>query len=186
MYYIKGKVQQVNSNDFVVIEANNIGYKIFTNEKYEQNEEVSLFINVTFSEEEISFSGFKDQMELEVFQILLSVSGIGLKTALKILKQINYKKLIYYSVNDMHSELLKITHITIENYLSIASKLKKRFKNVKFDIKDESGRRCELYKVLKSLGISEANYEKVSFLEYEVGLTLKEKLSKALKIINER
>ena len=185
MYYIKGKVQQPNIQDFIVVETNNIGYKIFTNEKYEKDEEISLFLNVSISEEEITLSGFKDQMELEVFQILISINGIGIKTALKILKQQSYKKLIYYSVNDIHSEMLKITHINVENYLSIATKLKKRFKNVKFDIKDETGQKCELRKVLKSLGISESNYEKVSFLEHE-NLTLREKLAKALRIINDR
>ena len=184
MYYIKGIVKQPNSSDFIVVENNNIGYKIFTNEKCSINDEVSLFINVNFNEEEISFVGFKDQMELEVFQILLSINGIGIKTALKILKQINYKKLIYYSVNDGHSEMLKITHINVENYLSIAAKIKKRFKNVKFDIKDSSGHRCELYKMLKSLGFSDIQYEKVSFLENSE-LTSKEKLAKALKIIHE-
>ena len=185
MYYLKGKVQQPNFQDFIVVENNNIGYKIFTNEKCDKDEEISLFINMNFNEEEITFAGFKDQIELEVFQILLSINGIGLKTALKILKQINYKKLIYYSVNDVYSDMLKITHINVENYLAIASKLKKRFKNAKFDIKDENGRKCELYKVLKSLGISESNYEKVSFLENE-DISLKEKLSKALRIINDR
>lgn len=184
MYYIKGKITQINQ-DFIVIEVNNIGYKIYTNEKVEKDQFIELYIHINFNEEEFTYSGFVEQMELEVFQILNSVNGIGLKTALKILKQINYKKLIYYSVNDMHSEMLKITHINIENYLSIATKLKKRFKNVKFEVKDELGRRCELYKVLKSLGISENNYEKVAHLENE-NLTLKEKLSKALQIINER
>lgn len=185
MYYIKGKVQQPNNQDFIVIENNNIGYKIFSNEKCEKDEEISLFVNLVLSEEEITLSGFRDQMELEVFQILCSVNGIGVKTALKILKQISFKKLIYYSVNDVHSELLKISHINLENYIAVASKLKKRYKNVRFDVKDETGRKCELYKVLKSLGISDANYEKVSFIENE-NLTLREKLSKALRIINER
>ena len=118
-------------------------------------------------------------------KFLISINGIGIKTALKILKQLNYKKLIYYSVNDGHSEMLKITHINVENYLSIATKLKKRFKNVKFDIKDSSGRRCELYKMLKSLGFSDVQYEKVSHLE-NTDFTLKEKLAKALKLIHER
>ena len=93
--------------------------------------------------------------------------------------------MIYYSVNDVHSELLKISHINLENYIAVASKLKKRYKNVRFDVKDETGRKCELYKVLKSLVISDSNYEKVSFIENE-NLTLREKLSKALRIINER
>jgi Holliday junction DNA helicase RuvA len=96
MYYIKGKVQQPNTQDFLVIENNNIGYKIFTNEKAEIDQEISLFINVVFNEEEIIYSGFKEQIELEVFQLLISINGIGVKTALKILKHTNYKKLIYF------------------------------------------------------------------------------------------
>ena len=48
-----------------------------------------------FSEEEIIYSGFIEQIELEVFQLLISINGIGVKTALKILKHTNYKKLIY-------------------------------------------------------------------------------------------
>ena len=53
MYYIKGKVQQPNNQDFIVIENNNIGYKIFTNEKCEKDEEISLFVNLVLSEERI-------------------------------------------------------------------------------------------------------------------------------------
>ena len=91
MYYIKGKITQINQ-DFIVIEVNNIGYKIYTNEKVEKDQFIELYIHINFNEEEFTYSGFVEQMELEVFQILNSVNGIGLKTALKILKQINYKK----------------------------------------------------------------------------------------------
>jgi hypothetical protein len=81
--------------------------------------------------------------------------------------------------------MLKISHINVENYLIIASKLKKKFKNVKFNVVDEAGNKCELRKVLRSLGIGENSYEKVSFLEYE-NISLKEKLSRALRILNDR
>lgn len=185
MYYIKGKVTQENRSDYILIENNNIGYKIYTNENPPLNEETLIYTNVIFNEEEEIIAGFLDEMELETYLVLISINGIGYKTALKILKNINFKKLIYYCLNDYHSELLKITYINLENYLLIASKLKKRFKNVKFELVDKEGKRRDLYKVLRSLGISNSQYEKVSFIENE-DISLKEKLSKALKIIYDR
>ena len=185
MYYIKCIVKKTNSSDFIVVENNNIGYKIYTNLKPKKDEEHIMYLSVIHNDDEIIYTGFADEIELETFNVLTSINGIGHKTGLKILKQANYKKLLYLCVNDLHSELLKISHINVENYLSISTKLKKKFKDLKIEIKDKNGPVQDLYKVLRSLGVSEANYEKVAHLENE-NLSLKDKISKALRIINDR
>ena len=120
MYYIKCIVKKTNSSDFIVVENNNIGYKIYTNLKPKKDEELIMYLSVIHNDDEIIYTGFADEIELETFNVLTSINGIGHKTGLKILKQANYKKLLYLCVNDLHSELLKISHINVENYLSIS------------------------------------------------------------------
>lgn len=81
--YIKGKIIYVNSNN-IIIENNNIGYKIFVPNPYcyEINNEYQIFLYNHIREEEYSLYGFKSNDELELFLKLLNVKGLGPKVAM--------------------------------------------------------------------------------------------------------
>lgn len=182
MFYIKGKVINL-INNYVIIEANNVGYKIYTN-NYNIIDNDILYIYESFIDQKLTLYGFLSIDELKMFELLLEINGIGPKTALKILTQISCNDLIKYSVDNNSKELLKVPSINSENYLIISSKIKKNFKNFNMNLMDKTIFTTELYKILKSLGISDANYNKVSFLELE-NIEMKDKLKQALRIINE-
>lgn len=87
--YIKGKYMGINK-DYIIIENNNIGYKIFTSgatmaEMPGINDEVMLYLEQIVREDFIGLYGFKDREELEMFKLLLSISGVGAKAALSLL-----------------------------------------------------------------------------------------------------
>ncbi|MDZ5252891.1 Holliday junction branch migration protein RuvA [Clostridium sp. LIBA-8841] len=87
--YIRGQFQGINK-DYVVIELNNIGYKIFTSGNTISNmpkvsEEVLLYLEQIVREDFIGLYGFTTKEELEMFKLLLSINGVGAKAALSLL-----------------------------------------------------------------------------------------------------
>lgn len=73
----------------VILEVNNIGYEIFVGENYLHdltlNQETEIYLHHHVREEASDLYGFKTLADLEVFKLLLSVSGVGPKSALGVL-----------------------------------------------------------------------------------------------------
>jgi Holliday junction DNA helicase RuvA len=74
---------------FIIIEANNIGYKIFVIpeilKKTKNKENFSLWTYLYVRENAIELYGFSEYAELEFFEMLIQISGIGPKSALGVL-----------------------------------------------------------------------------------------------------
>ena len=106
--YIKGRIEEQTSNQ-IILENNNIGYKIFTSgatmaEMPGINDEVMLYLEQIVREDFIGLYGFKDREELEMFKLLLSISGVGAKAALSLLSisRINNLKYAIIMEDDKH------------------------------------------------------------------------------------
>ena len=106
--YIKGKYIGINK-DYVIIENGGIGYKIFTSgatmaEMPKVSEEVMLYLEQIVREDFIGLYGFKDREELEMFKLLISISGVGAKAALSLLSisRINNLKYAIIMEDDKH------------------------------------------------------------------------------------
>ena len=91
--FISGKLIKKNP-DYIVVDVSGIGYKINIslnsyNSLCSLNEK--LFIDTYFhvNENSQSLYGFKDSLEKELFIMLISVSGIGPKTAINLLSAVN-------------------------------------------------------------------------------------------------
>ena len=87
--YIKGTLEMKFKN-YVVIDVGGLGYKIFMpenaiNEVGEIGNLVKVFTYYRVREDDISIFGFNTQEQLRMFELLLSVSGVGAKSALVML-----------------------------------------------------------------------------------------------------
>ena len=84
--YIKGIVEGQESN-YIIIDNNNIGYKIYTASPYSFNvgEEYKVFIYQHVGEDINELYGFKTKEEKDFFLKLISVKGLGCKMAMPIL-----------------------------------------------------------------------------------------------------
>lgn len=95
--YISGKVAGINPA-WVVIEANGIGYmlqiSLNTYSAIQGLEQVKLFTHLAIREDAHVLYGFSDQEERLVFQLLLSVSGVGAGTARMILSSLSTRDTI--------------------------------------------------------------------------------------------
>lgn len=90
--YIKGSLEEKSTN-YVVIDVGGIGYKIFMsnisiNEIGELGKIVKVHTYYYVREDVISLYGFLHHDELKMFELLLSVSGIGAKSAISMLSNI--------------------------------------------------------------------------------------------------
>lgn len=104
-YKIHGEIEEI-SEEFLIINNNGISYKLFipSNSKFCSNkigdiEDVYTHFSVT--ENEIKIFGFHSNSELELFNLLIQVSGVGPKSAISILSLGNTDEIIS---NIMHSE----------------------------------------------------------------------------------
>jgi Holliday junction DNA helicase RuvA len=83
---IKGKI--VNKNiDSVIVDVSGVGYRIFVLPSMikKQGDEVLFFTHQYIREDQMTLYGFLQEDELRMFEMLISVSGIGPKAALGIL-----------------------------------------------------------------------------------------------------
>ena len=108
--YIIGEIKYIGEDNFV-IENNNIGY--FINSSFntiktlEINNEFKIFTKMNVREDDISLFGFSSKDELEVFELLTSVSTIGPKNAIAILSTLNVDKIKLAIVNNDIDTLTK-------------------------------------------------------------------------------
>jgi holliday junction DNA helicase RuvA len=88
--YLSGKIKVVNEN-FVIILTGGVGYKVFLPatqiKDLATGDEAEFFTHTYLREDAQELYGFKTFTELQLFELLLSVSGVGPKAGLAILGQ---------------------------------------------------------------------------------------------------
>lgn len=86
--YLKGKIKN-KGNGFVILEINNIGYKVFVASLLYADltvgQDFEFYIHQHVREDALNLYGFKQIEELELFELLIGISGIGPKSALGIM-----------------------------------------------------------------------------------------------------
>jgi len=92
--YLQGKILQKNDKAVILL-AGSIGWQVFCNQhtldKIKQNEElVKLYTFLSVQEYQMSLFGFLDHQELELFEKLIQVNGVGPRMALNVLDCANW------------------------------------------------------------------------------------------------
>ncbi len=86
--YLAGKVLNKSQN-YIIIKVGDIGYQVFVNQTMftdlEIGQDVEIYTHQYVREDALDLYGFKSMEELEMFELLLSISGIGPKSALGVL-----------------------------------------------------------------------------------------------------
>jgi len=86
--YLNGKILNKNKG-FVILLVGGVGYKVFVSEAMyadlSAGAEAEIYTHQHVREDALDLFGFKNMEELEMFELLLSVSGIGPRSALSVL-----------------------------------------------------------------------------------------------------
>ena len=175
----------------ILLDVNGVGYtvniSINTFEKISEKETVSLFIHTSVKEDSITLFGFFTQSEKEMFELLISISGIGPKLGLNILSGIVVDDLKSAISNGNVSRLIAIPGIGRKTAERVVLELRNKVDAIKADgsIKITSAK-DEAISALATLGYQRQLAEKVvrDLLSENANYSLEELIRKALAGLN--
>lgn len=194
--YINGKIAD-KANNYVVIDAGGIGYKIFMSSKaIESLNEIGttqkVYTYYYVREDNISLYGFLSNEELRMFELLLSVSGIGAKSALAILSEITPSSFALAVITSDDSKLVKIPGIGKKTAARMILELKDKLKNetaieknekIETAIKEDN-KDSEAISALQVLGYTNKEIEKALEKIDIAGMGVEDIIRKALEILS--
>lgn len=194
--YINGKIAD-KANNYVVIDAGGIGYKIFMSSKaIESLNEIGttqkVYTYYYVREDNISLYGFLSNEELRMFELLLSVSGIGAKSALAILSEITPSSFALAVITSDDSKLVKIPGIGKKTAARMILELKDKLKNetaieknekIETAIKEDN-KDSEAISALQVLGYTNKEIEKALEKIDIAGMGVEDIIRKALAILS--
>ena len=133
--YIKGELAN-KSRSYVVIDVGGLGYKIFMSElSMEQigniGDIVKVYTHYRVMEDDISIFGFNTNEELRLFELLISVSGVGAKTAITMLGTIKPEDFAIAIISNDINTLKKLPGIGAKTAQRIVLELKDKLKKEK-------------------------------------------------------
>lgn len=188
---IKGKIL-LKTEKFLIVETSGVGYKISVSpdtlsKTKKIGNEVMLWVHTHVREDSLDLYGFLDYAELEFFEMLISVSGIGPKGALAILGVSSIETLRKAISTSDTSYLTKISGIGKKTAEKIVIELRDKITG---SMKNEKGDKSlqgdlDSLEALKSLGYSqnEAREALKKVTETTSDINTNAKIREALKIL---
>ena len=197
--YIKGSLE-MKSSGYIVIDINGLGYKIFMSQNNidsigELHNIIKVFTYVKVREDDISIFGFKTQEELKMFELLISVSGVGAKSALVMLSCIEPSDFAIAVISNDVKVLTKVPGIGNKSAQRIILELKDKLKEEQLEeklkdsskrLKDNSENINEAISGLMVLGYSKKDIEK-AFEHLDIDtLSIEDLIKKGLILLSQK
>ena len=192
--YIKGSLE-VKTNGYIVIETNGIGYKIFMSEtSIEKLGEIGSTVKVhtylKVREDDISLFGFNTNEELHMFELLISVGGIGAKSAITILSNITPSRFALAVITNEVNTLKKLPGIGPKTAQRIILELKDKIKTEEAigaetsELEKEENKQEEFEEVIQALQVlGYRRYEINKILPKIKSESLEERIKEALQYL---
>jgi holliday junction DNA helicase RuvA len=189
--YLTGKIISAKPTR-ILLDVNGVGYivyiSIMTFEKLSDSEIVSLFIHTSVKEDSITLFGFYTEAEKEMFELLISVSGIGPKTALSVLSGIRIEDLKSAIQNNEIGRVTAVPGIGRKTAERLMLELRSKVDNIAAEGGGELpyNVKSEAVAALTTLGYNIKVAEKVirEILSGNGALPVEELIKKALSILN--
>lgn len=184
--YIKGELVQKQIG-FVVIDVGGIGYKVFMSDpSIDQigniGEQVKVHTYHKVSEDDISLYGFNTSEELRMFELLISVSGIGAKTAIAMLACIEPSQFAIAVISNDIDTLRKIPGVGPKSAQRIVLELKDKMKKEQ-QISELTNATLEQKSKVKKVIVADSKLQEATDALQVLGYTRKD-IEKALDNID--
>ena len=192
--YIKGSLE-MKMTDYVVIDVGGLGYKVYMTTTDMDNlgkigDIVKVYTYYRVREDDVSIFGFNTNEQLRMFELLLSVSGVGAKTALSMVAVTEPSEFAIAVISEDVSYLTKIPGIGAKSaqriILELKDKMKKEntaieAKNIKVQINNNKVE--EAIAALQVLGYNKKEIEKVFATMDKTNMTTEELIKKGLNAL---
>ena len=142
-HYIRGTLAAIRQG-FAVLDAGGVGFRLCVSDNtyqaisQKQNTEVKLFTYLSVREDGMELFGFFTEAELELFQLLITVSGVGPKAAMAILSVFTPEKFALAVCTDDKKAIAKANGIGPKTAARIILELHDKMANAG-DFGGESG-----------------------------------------------
>lgn len=193
--YLKGTFEGINK-DYIIIENNGIGYKVFTSgntmaSMVSKGEMVKIFVHQIVREDFIGLYGFITKEELDMFNLLLTINGVGAKAALSLLSILTVDKLKLSIASLEEKILIKAPGVGKKMAQRIILELKDKvdIKDISLDdIGDDSlenvvlkeSKERDVVEALMALGYTEKEGQK-AIKKVNIELTVEDMIKECLK-----
>ncbi len=176
-----------SGDKFIILNVGGVGYKIFTTAESKlflsKNQEGStLWTHLVVKEDALDLYGFTTQIELDFFELLITVSGIGPKSALGILSLAGIETL-RKSISSNNTEyLIKIAGIGKKSAEKIVLELKDKIGKLGETLPGQDlDKEADVLNALQALGYSTKEaHEALKKIPSEI-TDVSEKIKQALK-----
>lgn len=132
--YIKGTVESIE-NGFIVIDVMGIGYQIFITKTalthIKKETEIKIFTYMNVREDAIQLFGFLEKEELDMFNMLTFVPGIGPKVAMSILDSLTPGDITLAVLTDDYERLSKAQGVGKKTAQLLTLRLKDKLGTIK-------------------------------------------------------
>ena len=198
--FVKGKLDSVTLSS-AIVDVGGIGYEINvginTLSKLPSVEaEIKLHTYLQVKEDGVSLFGFLSKDELNMFNMLISVSGIGPKSAMNMLSQATPQDLMLAIISDDIAMMSKFQGIGKKTAGRLILELKDKIKTqdaTSFDFGESAGSsmpvtadnpKGEAVAALCALGYSRSEAVKATVSVYEEGMDTQQIIKLSLKAFN--
>ena len=189
--FLSGKIISLKPTK-ILLDVNGVGYVVFisinTFEVISNKEKVSLNIHTHVKEDSITLYGFHNESEKDIFELLISISGIGPKLALGVLSGIQTEDLKEAILNGDVSRMVAIPGIGKKTADRLILELRSKVGEVRVEGERTvpHGVKQESVSALTTLGYNYATAEKVvrQILSSSPDCTLEELIKSSLSELN--
>lgn len=191
--YIGGTISAISPAE-ITLDNHGIGYRILislqTYQKLCREKDAKLYIHHLVREDEEALYGFFDVRERSIFELLISVSGIGPNTARMMLSSLSSEEVETALVSGDVNKIKSVKGIGLKTAQRAIIELKDKLSkesvggNINLSFAENSSR-AEAGSALIQLGFGKSAVEKVldSILSKEPTISLEEMIKKALKML---
>ncbi len=182
---IKGQLSEINGNLGLIETGGGVFYEVFlTPALLSQNEprqQIEIYTYLQVREDEWRLYGFQTKKELQLFKLLLTVSGVGPKTAFTVISFTNIEEITTSIKSNDFGFLQKIPGLgkktAMKIIVEIAEKLKSEIELDKLFVSEEDKNALD---ALIALGYKTSEARQL-LSKIDKHLSLEEKIKQALK-----
>ena len=188
--YLHGTVHETNPNHAIVV-CSGVGYLVYGSTATLQccipDTDVRLFVHTVVREQALDLYGFVEAREKSLFELLITISGIGPKVALAILNATTPEHLVSAVLSKDSSVLTKVSGIGKKNaekiILELENKIDERWIGEGQSANNED---LEVFEALEALGYRSRSIQEILAREEVSSLTdTGEKIKVAIKLLSQ-
>lgn len=186
---INGTVRHKDLNA-IVVDVSGVGYKVFvtteTALEIMPSSPIFLWTHLVVRETSLELFGFLDKESLDTFELLITISGIGPRSALSILNVANPATLRQAVASEDITYLTRVSGIGKKNAEKIVLELKDKMKVTKEDKSFDMRSYGDVLEALVSLGYSERDAREALKKVPKETESASERVKAALKLLSAR